>query len=79
MKNIFAYLEFGTSIVMAVGMIQHLVRDPGVVTGSQILAAVNSPLFALQAIVPKLAVPQDVAAEIANAAALAINKHYKKA
>ena len=77
-SNIFAYLELAAGAVAAVGTIQHIVQQPGPVTGAELLATVSPVISGIEAIFPKLVIPMVLITDIANGAADAINTYYKK-
>lgn len=75
--NLFSYFALATGGVTAVVTIQHLVSD-GIVTGPELMAAIEPALQALRIIFPKLKIPVDLLTNISNVVADAINIYYKK-
>lgn len=77
-SNIFAYIELAAGAVAAVGSIQHIVQQPGPVTGAELLATVSPVISGIETIFPKLVIPMVLIQDIANSAADTINAYYKK-
>jgi hypothetical protein len=77
-SNIFAYIELAAGAVAAVGTIQHIVQQPGPVTGAELVATITPVLSGIEAIFPKINIPMVLITDIANGAADAINTYYKK-
>ena len=77
--NIFAYLELATGAISVVGTIQHLVAGSAALTGAELVSTIQPILSGIQTIFPKITIPMDLVMDVANGAADAINRYYKKA
>jgi hypothetical protein len=76
--NIFAYIELAIGGLQVVGVIQHLVSGTTPVSGTDLANAVQPILMGVKGLVPKANIPTELVLDIANGAADAINRYYKK-
>lgn len=76
--SIFGYINLGTSAVTAVINLQHLFAAPEPVTGAEIVADITPTIQAVQQVFPRLKIPADLVAQIADFAASAINAKFHK-
>ncbi len=76
--NWIKYFTLGSTVFSTVLVLVPLVKAPGPLDGTKLLAVVEPALVAVEAAFPQVKIPTELATEICFGIAEIVNKYYKK-